>query len=172
MLAGTSSTLRVVINMPYIRVDPQSNLIQGRVREKVDKYCIEVSDELFGRIISEPSAFQYYPETGQIDLAEDYDTAPSEHDPVALAQFASEIDQNFLVPELGVEVSIAGPFGRHLLFALACAKYCPQTIVCNTKGLISTITIDEAAATAIANALRDKSSLILNTLGVSDEPAD
>lgn len=158
--------------MPFIRIDPQSNRILGRVREKADKYCIEVSDELFGRILGDPSAFEYYPELDKIDLAQDYDTAPSEHDPVALAQFAAEIDQNLNVPSLGVDVSITGPFGRHLLIALACASYCPQTIVCTRKGSISTIVIDESAALEIACALRDRSDSILNTLGVSDEPAD
>lgn len=158
--------------MPFIRVDPVSNKLLGRVREKTDKYCIEVSPELFGRILSDMSAFQYYPLTGQIDLAEDYDTAPAEHDPVVLAQFVAEINQNIYVPDLDVEVSISGDLGNHLLFALACATFAPQTIVCNTKGKISTLTVDKAAATKIAKALSEKSSSILKTLGVSDEPTD
>ena len=156
----------------YVRVDPQTNIVLGRVRVKVDDYCIEVSDELFGRILGDPSAFQFYPEQGVIDLAEDYNTAPPEIDPIALAQFAAEINQNVYVPELEVEVSLGGEFGSHLLFAMVCASFCPQTILCNTKGRVSTITIDKAAAKAIAKAFSDRSSSILKTLGVSDEPVD
>lgn len=158
--------------MPIIRINSANNSIVGRVREKTDADCIEVSDELFGRIISDPAAFRYYPETGQIDLVEGYDTALPEFDPVALAQFVAEINQNIYVPELDVEVSIAGDLGNHLLFALALAQYAPQTIVCNTKGRISTLVVDKAAASHIAKAFSDTSSSILQSLGVSDEPVD
>lgn len=158
--------------MPIIKINRATNSIVGRVREKTDDDCIEVSDELFGRIISDPSAFQFYPETGQIDLVEGYDTAPPEFDPVALAQFVAEINQNVYVPELDVDVSITGDLGNHLLFALALAPYAPQTIVCNTKGKISTLVVDKAAAKLIAKAFSDKSSIVLQSLGVSDEPVD
>lgn len=158
--------------MVLIRINTTTNAILGRVREKTGNDCIEVSDEMFGRIISDPTAFRYYPETGQIDLVEDYDTAPSEFDPVALAEFVARINQNIYVPELDVEVSISGDLGNHLLFALALAQYAPQTIVCNTKGKISTLVVDETAAKAIAKAFSENSSSILKPLGVSDEPVD
>lgn len=158
--------------MPFIRINPQTNKIVGRVREKLDEYCIEVSNELFGRIISDVNAFEYDPDTKQIDLVEEYDTAPPKVDPVALAQFVAEINHNVYVPELDVEVTIGGDLGNHLLFALTCAAFAPQTILCNTKGVISTIVIDKAAAKAIAKAFSDRSSSILKTLGVSDEPVD
>ncbi|QZE57980.1 tail fiber protein [Erwinia phage pEa_SNUABM_33] len=158
--------------MPIIKINRATNAIIGRVREKTDDDCIEVSDELFGRIIGDPSAFAFDPSTGQIDLVEGYDTAPPDIDPVVLAQFVAEINQNILVPELGVEISISGDLGNHLLFALACAQFAPQTIVCNTKGKISTLVVDKAAAKLIAKAFSDKSSIILQSLGVSDEPVD
>lgn len=158
--------------MPIIRVNKTTNKIVGRVREVLDDSCIEVSDELFGRIISEPAAFEYDPSTGQIDLVEGYDTAPPVFDLVVLAQFVSEINQNIHVPELGVDVCISGDLGNHLLFALACAQFSPQKIVCNTKGNISILVVDKTAAKAIAKAFSDTSSSILKTLGVSDEPAD
>ncbi|QYW03069.1 hypothetical protein pEaSNUABM14_00109 [Erwinia phage pEa_SNUABM_14] len=158
--------------MPIIRINPATNKVVGRVREKSDEYCIEVSNELFGRIISDINAFEYDPATKQIDLIAEYDTAPPKFDPVALAQFISEINQNVYVPDLDVDVCISGELGNHLLFALACVDYAPQTIVCNTKGVISTIVIDKAAALSIAKAFSDRSSSILKTLGVSDEPVD
>lgn len=158
--------------MPIIRINLTTNAIVGRVREVTGNDCIEVSDELFGRIISDPAAFRFYPETGQIDLAEDYDTAPPVFDPVALAQFVAGINQNIYVPELDVEVSITGDLGNHLLFALALAQYAPQTIVCNTKGKISTLVVDKAVAKLIAKAFSDVSSTILQSLGVSDESVD
>ncbi|QZE56301.1 tail fiber protein [Erwinia phage pEa_SNUABM_32] len=158
--------------MPIIRINRADNSIVGRVREKTDDDCIEVSDELFSRILGDPSAFAYDPATGQIDLVAGYDTAPPEHDPEVLAQFVATINQNVYVPELDVEVSISGDLGNHLLFALALAQYSPQTIVCNTKGRISTLVVDKAAAKLIAKAFSDSSSTLLKTLGVSDEPVD
>lgn len=158
--------------MPIIKINRANNSIVGRVRTATDEDCIEVTDELFGRIISDPSAFQFYPETGQIDLVEGYDTALPEFDPVALAQFVAEINQNIYVHELDIEVCISGDLGNHLLFALACAPFAPQTIVCNTKGRISTLVVDKAAAEHIAKAFSDTSSSLLKTLGVPDEPVD
>ena len=158
--------------MPIIRINPTTNKIVGRVRDKTDEACIEVSSELFGRIIAEPMAFQYYPETGQIDLVEDYAAELPEFDPAVLAQFVAQINQNIFVPELGIEVCISGDLGNHLLFALALAPYAPQTIVCNTKGVVSTFLVDKSAAEAIARAYSETSSSILKTLGVSDEPVD
>lgn len=158
--------------MPYMRIDPITNKVLGRVRSKLDENCIEVSDEMFGRILGDVTAFEYDPQTGQIDLVSGYSTIQPSHDPAVLAQFAAEVVQNLYVPELGVDVSVSGEFGAHLLFALACAAYSPQTIVCSTQGRISTITIDSEAAKHIANAMQARSLSILNTLGVSDEPTD
>ncbi len=158
--------------MPIIRIDKATNRVVGRVREVTGDDCIEISDDLFGRIIADPSAFEYDPETGQIDLAADYNTAPPAFDPTVLAHFVSQINQNIYVPELDVDVCISGDLGNHLLFALACAQFAPQTIVCNTRGRVSTVVVDKAAAKAIAKAFSDTSSSILKTLGVSDEPVD
>ncbi|WOL24672.1 tail fiber protein [Yersinia phage fHe-Yen9-02] len=159
----------------FIRVCPTTHNILGRVRAQTDDNCIEVSEELFGRILGGMQAFEFVPETHTIELRADYEAQPvQELDAETIQRYNGEIEQLFNVPELDIDITIGGTFGAALLMALSCAQYCPQTILCTSGGKFKTIEIEAEAASQIAKAYQNYSRILLGVteLGDSDEQAN
>lgn len=157
--------------MVIVRINPQTNKIVGRSREQTDANCIEVSDELWGRIVGDMSAFEFVPETRTIELRAEYKGTPvQEFDIKNVERYTTEIQEMISVPELNIQITLGGIFGRVLLAAIALAQYVPQTLLCtDLSGKFVVVTIDKAACELIAAAVARHSESILNTGEDSDE---
>lgn len=145
----------------FINVDAVTGRILGRVKEATDS-SIEISDELFGRYLGDPSAFFYYADRKEIDLREDYIPPKlSEISPVIFETYQTKIQDEIYVPELEVSISIAGVFGRVLIAALSLAQYVPQSILIYDKGAFRELEINSENAKYIATAFAKHSTEIL-----------
>ena len=157
--------------MAIVRINLQTGQIVGRSRELSGPDCIEVDDDLWGRIAADPNAFEYDKETQSIQLKASYQAAPQQDIGVKqVEQYMTAIQELIPVPELNIQITLGGVFGRTLLAALALAQYCPQRVMCSDlSGKMIAVTIDSDASQLIAGALARHSENILNTGEDSDE---
>lgn len=157
--------------MAIVRVNEKTGQIIGRSRDLNGPDCIEVSDDLWGRIAADPDAFEYVLETGSIELKASYKSAPVQEIGVKdVEQYLTAMQELVPVPELNVQVTLGGVFGRVLLSALALAAYVPQRVMCSDlSGKMVVVEIDKNAAELIAGALARHSDKLLNTGEVEDE---
>jgi len=127
--------------MIFLSVNAETGEIYGRVREATPT-SVEVDSELFGRYISAPDAFLYYPDRSTIDLRPDY-SAPKilSIPPEIIETYQGRLQEEVFIPELEVSVCIAGALGRAFLTAVALAPYQPQTVLVYNAGDYTTIEI-------------------------------
>lgn len=129
--------------MIFLSVNADTGEIYGRVREELPEGTVQVSEELFGRYLGDPSAFIYYPDRNTIDIRPDYEAPIVQSiSPAVLEIYQTRAQEEIYIPELDVHVSIAGIYGRVLLAALALAQYVPQTILVYDKGAYSKVEIN------------------------------
>lgn len=157
--------------MAIVRVNLTTGQIIGRSRDLSGPDCVEIEDELWGRIAADPNAFEYDREQETIQLKASYQGAPVESIGVKdVEQYMTAMQELIPVPELNVQITLGGVFGRTLLAALALAQYVPQSVMCSDlSGKMVVVEIDKNAAQLIAGALARHSKNILNTGEVQDE---
>lgn len=157
--------------MAIVRVNLQTGQIVGRSREKSGPDCIEIEDELWGRIAADPNAFEYVQDSGTIEIKASYKAAPEQDIGVReVEDYLTAMQELVPVPELNAQVTLGGVFGRTLIAALALAQYCPQQVMCSDlSGKMIVVEIDKNAAQLIAGALARHSKNILNKGEVENE---
>lgn len=127
--------------MIFLSVNADTGEIYGRIREATDS-SVEISDELFGRYLGDPSAFIYYPDRRTIDVRPDYAAPKVLSIPTEVLEvYQTRLQEEVYVPELDVHVNISGTFGRAFITALTLAPYAPQTVLVYDNGAFSTIEI-------------------------------
>lgn len=157
--------------MAIVRVNEKTGQIIGRSRDLNGPDCIEVSDDLWGRIAADPNAFEYVLETESIELKASYKKAPEQDIGIKDTEnYLTSMQELVTVPELNIQVTLGGVWGRVLLAALALAPYCPQRIMCSDlSGKMVVVEIDKKASELIAGAFARHSDKLLNTGEVPDE---
>jgi len=157
--------------MAIVRVNEKTGQIIGRSRDLNGPDCIEIPDELWGRIAADPNAFEYLLESRSIQLKASYKQAPEQDIGVKdTERYLTAMQELVPVPELNIQVTLGGVWGRVLLAALALAQYCPQRIMCSDlSGKMVVVEINNDAAELIAGALARHSDKLLNTGEVEDE---
>ncbi|QQO90243.1 hypothetical protein pEaSNUABM5_00101 [Erwinia phage pEa_SNUABM_5] len=157
--------------MAIVRVNEKTGQIIGRSRDHNGPDCIEVSDDLWGRIAADPNAFEYVLETKSIELKATYKQAPEQDIGIKdTEQYLTAMQELIAVPELNIQVTLGGVWGRVLLAALALAQHCPQRIMCSDlSGKMVVVEIDKKASELIAGAFARHSDKLLNTGEVEDE---
>lgn len=130
--------------MVFLSINAETGEIYGRVREATPT-SVEVDDELFGRYLSAPDAFLYYPDRNTIDLRPDY-SAPKilSIPPAVIETYQGRVQEEVFIPELEVNVCIAGALGRAFLTAISLAPYQPQTVLIHNSGDYTTIEINKS----------------------------
>lgn len=157
--------------MAIVRVNLSTGQIIGRSRDLNGPDCVEISDDLWGRIAADPNAFEYVSEIDTIRLKANYKEAPEQDiDVREVEQYLTSMQDLVTVPELNIQVTLGGVWGRVLLAAITLAQYCPQRIMCSDlSGKMVVVEINKNAAELIAGAMARHSDKLLNTGEVQDE---
>lgn len=140
------------LEMILLTVNDATGEILGRARQESDS-TIEITNEMFSRYLSDPSAFIYYHERKEIDLRPDYAAPKLLSLPThVLETYQTRVQEEIYIPELDVHISISGAFGRTFLAALALAPYVPQKILAFDNGAYSIVEISAKTLPYFANA--------------------
>lgn len=136
----------------HVLYDTETNRLLGRARG-TEPNSVEVSNELWGRIAADLTAFIYVPASGTVELDPAFQMPVEAADIQDHAQhILNACNEEFYVPELDIALSFAGDFGPHLLRAVTLAQHAPQTIVGRRNGSITTIILRASDLPLIANA--------------------
>lgn len=153
--------------MKLLKYCPSTYRILGPTSDRSSPDTVEVEDDLFVRLVFDMSAFMYNPLSKQVELKPDFEHTPLD-EPKAqdLDRFTRAISQFTYVPEIDASVTLDGPLGRALLFAISSSIFIPQKIYVKTASSYKVLEITEEVAGYICTALKTQ---IDSTLGETDE---
>lgn len=134
----------------HVLYDTKTFRILGRA-QGTEKNSVYVSDEMWGRIASDSSAFRYYPDVNEVDIDPEFEF-PVEDSIDQVLLVMERAAKEFEVPELDISLSFSGDLGPLLTNAMVCATYAPVRVAGRRNGSIVLIEVDAKAAAAIAQA--------------------
>lgn len=153
--------------MKLLKYCPSTFRILGPTASLTEEFTVEITDELFVRLAFDMDAFEYCPQTDEVQLKPSFEHKPiDEPKAVDIESFVRGILEFTYVPEIDASVTLEGPLGRALLFAISSSIYVPQTIYVKTSSSYTTLEVTEEIAGYICQALKLK---VDSTLGENNE---
>lgn len=153
--------------MKRIKYCPTTFRLLGPTANSADENTVEIEDTLFVKLAFDMDAYEYCPDSNTVELKVDFEHKPlDEPKAVDIESYIRGISDFTYVPEIDASVTLEGPLGRALMFAISSSIYVPQTIYVKTKSSYATIEVTEEVAAYICEAFKTK---IDSTLGEKDE---
>lgn len=153
--------------MKRLKYCPTTYRLLGPTSDTTDPHVVEVEDDLFVRIVFDMSAFYYNPLSNLVEIKPDFEHQPlDEPKALDLESYFKGLMEFTYVPEIDASVTLDGPLGRALLFAISSSIFLPQKIYVKTSSSYEIIEVTEEVAGQICAALKDK---IESTLGDTNE---